>query len=66
MWSVKFKWLYAIFLVVFTLVMWGGILESVLAPTKSRMSPLEAMFIWVVVFAGVLFWWWHQSKQVKM
>jgi hypothetical protein len=53
MWSVKFKWLYAIFLVAFTLVIGAAFLKSVLASTKSHISPLVVVFAWVVVFGGI-------------
>ena len=60
MWSVRFKWLYAIFLVVFTLVMWTGILF--VAPAQPQQVG-RSLVTWVVGFFGVLWWWYRQSHQ---
>jgi hypothetical protein len=66
MWSVRFKWLYVIFLVVFTVIMWAAILSFFFSPTKSHNQVGQAVLTWVVGFAVVLFWWRHKSRQGKM
>lgn len=62
MWSVRFKWLYAIFLVVFTAVMVPGIFLA--ASTQPQQVP-RYVFLWVFTSAGVLLWWYIKGKQAE-
>jgi hypothetical protein len=66
MWSVKFKWLYAIFLVVFTAVMWAAILFDILDSSKLHTRLLQFVLTWVVGFSGILLWWYVKSRQAEM